>query len=104
MDFRRLSGNLLAGFLSCGAVLVAGGAGCGSSSTPPPPHSDAGKGDSPQSSGCSVTPADDDYAGCGSCTFSPTASPATCTSLRSVNACCDWVAAPTGPLARAIGL
>lgn len=41
-----------------------------------------------------MTPADNDYGGCGSCTFAAGATPTTCTSARSVNACCDYVQSP----------
>lgn len=57
-------------------------------------------------SACGATLAEDDYDGCATCTWSPTASPgeSMCTSARSVNACCDWVQAPMTTLARATGL
>ncbi len=42
----------------------------------------------------SPTLADDDYAGCGTCTFSSSAVPSVCSAARSVNACCDWVQEP----------
>jgi hypothetical protein len=48
--------------------------------------------------------ADDDYADCSSCKFSATASPSTCTTNRSVDACCAWVQEPAAVLARAVGL
>jgi hypothetical protein len=105
MNLRRLSGNLLAGLVACGAVLVASSTGCSSSSTPVT-HTDAGtKGDSPSGNGC-TTPADDDYAGCNTCTFASGATPTMCSQARSVNACCDWVQAPLASttLVRAVGL
>ncbi|MBX3261493.1 MAG: hypothetical protein KF782_17555 [Labilithrix sp.] len=41
---------------------------------------------------------------CASCQMSPTATPATCKAPRTVNACCAWVAPPTKPLERGVGL
>src|SRR5687768_10692564 len=41
---------------------------------------------------------------CRSCTFSENATPKTCETPRTVNACCAWVQAPSQELARGTGL
>jgi hypothetical protein len=108
MVLHRISGVIAAGFLGCVAVLVSsscggspggGGGSAGSGGT-------AGTGGSSGSGACGTTPADDDYAGCATCQWSSSANPdeSMCTTSRSVNACCDWVQAPTTALARSTGL
>jgi hypothetical protein len=55
-------------------------------------------------SACANPPTLIQGADCKSCTFSPTAQPATCKAPRTVNACCVWVAPPPRPLVRSTGL
>jgi hypothetical protein len=119
MDLRRAAGHLVVGFLVWASVVVASGSGCGSggggsagtggsSGTGGASGSSGstGSGGTNGSGGCGTTPADDDYAGCATCTWSSTANPdeSMCTTSRSVNACCDWIQAPTATLTRAEGL
>ena len=66
------------------------------------PSSTPGAGN--QSLACQEAPKVEKAAFCESCQISPTAQPATCKAPRTVNACCTWVAPPSKPLERGVGL
>jgi hypothetical protein len=113
---RSTLGFFIAGLL-LGLSALGSNAGCGGGNTATAQGKDGGTGDGGSASeggggqdgntSCGTTTlADDDYAGCATCTWSTTASPgmSMCTTGRSVNACCDWVQAPTATLTRAEGL
>jgi hypothetical protein len=92
---------------AAGFFLLIGATSCSSSASIPVQSGDGGGG----GGNCSnPTPlADDDYAGCSTCTFSPTAtacdySSATPITSRDVNACCAWVQPPVTPVARGTNL
>lgn len=53
---------------------------------------------------CQQTTTLEKNAYCSSCTFSPNAHPSTCSSPRSLNACCACVTPPSQPIARGVGL
>ncbi len=80
------------------AVLAVSLAACdGDDTTPATPAGGA-------SAACQQAPKVEKNAFCAACEMSPTAQPATCKAPRTVNACCTWVAPPSNPLERGIGL
>jgi hypothetical protein len=108
MHFHRLTGGLFAGLI-LGVCGFGGASGCSGQNNTVVTQ-DGGKTDSAPgadvSTGCGTTTLVDDFKGCSSCTWSSTANPGPngCTQGRSVNACCDWVQAPSATLTRAEGL
>src|SRR5450755_3402964 len=44
------------------------------------------------------------YAACTGCQLPPIMPPLACTDAKPIDACCDYVAAPTSPIQRAVGL
>jgi hypothetical protein len=54
--------------------------------------------------GCDNPPTLGDNGFCSSCSFAAGATPTACTTPRPINACCAWVGAPTGEVARGTGL
>jgi hypothetical protein len=105
LPIQALPARILAGVTAFSAFVLAlsSSSGCSGNNPTKPLETDAGYTDVPSACGA-TTLVEDAFSGCGTCSFSPTASPAACSQSRSVNACCDWIEVADAPLARAFGL